>query len=188
MKTIIDKIYEDQDRFWFKSLSCEEKDISAEIDDKIQDEDYIVLKIDKYYASLNMKKTPPSPDCLIIVKCKENNLYDLYLVELKNIKSSAGFKVENIEAKFKTAVEDFMGKRFADIFLNKSYSINKFKIYFVTDAYKIKKTNHSITKESYLKRIATTKLEKVQNLRPLKFRNKVAAIDSRLPNPMIKYC
>ncbi|MBW1614958.1 MAG: hypothetical protein JRJ49_00175 [Deltaproteobacteria bacterium] len=185
---MIDKINEDQERFWFKSLLCKENGISAEIDDKIQDEDYIVLKIDKYYASLKMAETPPSPDCLIIVKCKKNNLYDLYLVELKNIKSPAGFKVNNIKAKFKTAVKDFMCERFKDILLNKSYSINKFKIYFVTDACRIKKYHPDITEEDYLKRIETTKLKRVQNLKPLKFRNKSAAIDSRLPNPMIKYC
>ncbi|MBW1616889.1 MAG: hypothetical protein JRJ49_10240 [Deltaproteobacteria bacterium] len=185
---MIDKIINNSELFYYIRDYCEETDVSAEIDEKISEEDYIVLKIDKYYASLNLEKTPPSPDCLIIVKCKENNLYDLYLVELKNIKSPKYFEVKNIEDKFKTAVEDFMSVKFADIFLNKSYKINKFRIYFVTDAYRIKKSNPEITEEDYRKQIKNTKLKLFEKLTPIGFRGKNTFIDPRLPNHKIKYC
>ena len=50
----------------------------------IADENFVDVSRD-IYNDLNLEFTPPSVDCLIILKCKGDS-YKLVLVELKNIK------------------------------------------------------------------------------------------------------
>jgi len=135
---MFEEILNNTELFALHRETCEENDIHVELSEKLTDDKYIILKIDAFYStSNNMPKPPPSPDCLIIVKCDSNECYDFYLVELKNIKSSSGFKIKNIRQKFTTVIDDFLGKRFAQIFLNPKYCINNFEMYFVSDPYKL---------------------------------------------------
>lgn len=185
---MLDEILSDEQLFAITRTSCNENEIFVEISNNISEDDFLVLKIDQYYNSLNIRTRHPSVDCLIIVRCQKNEGYDLYLVELKNIKRLKGFKTKNIEEKFKTALEDFMSDRFSHIFLNDNYRINKLRMYFISDPLGLKKKYPNITAEQYRRRFSGTKLDMLQSSRPVKFRNKITNIDPRLPNPMAKPC
>jgi len=171
------------------SDSCKENNIEANISNYLinkYQKAYLVLKTDKYYNSLSFKndeKTPPSTDCLILVKCNKQNCYDLYLIELKNINKPKRFEVENIKDKFKTVIDDFMESRFKDIFNNEKYC--KFNCYFITNPYGFKGTQ-----EEYDKKIKTKglKLDSFNSMKPLVFNKKVTMIKSILPNPIIESC
>jgi len=104
---------------------------------------------------------------------------------MKNIKSPKGFTVKNIYAKFETAIEDFMKKRYGYIFLNKSYKITKCKLFFISDAYKLKEKNY--TEEEINSFIKLTKIEFLQNMCPFKFRDFTLLIDYKLPNPELSW-
>ena len=185
---MFDEIYNDPLLFNLIRELCDENDICVEVSDQISNDDYLVLKIDQYYSSRNMHNPPPSVDCLIIVKCDENECFDIYLVELKNIKSTKGFEVKNIKEKFQTTIDDFMSERFSHIFLNEDYCINILRMYFVSDACRIKKNNPNITEDQYRKKILNTKLDMLQSIKPVRFRNRIAHINPILPNPLVMPC
>jgi hypothetical protein len=184
---MFDAILNDPDLFSLYRATCEENEVCIEFSEHLPEDKYIILKIDAYYNSLRMHNPPPSIDCLIIVQCDTNPCYDFYLVELKNIKSTKGFDINNIKDKFTTVVEDFLKTRFAHIFLNPEYCINEFKLYFVSDACRFKKLSH-FTDEQYRKKLLLTKYKQFSLLKPFKFKNKKAFIESLLPNPLIKEC
>jgi hypothetical protein len=125
-----------------------------------------------------MHNPPPSIDCLIIVKCDTNKCYDFYLVELKSIKSTKGFKIGNIQQKFATTIDKFLKDEFASILLNHDYCINNFKLYFVSDAYRLQLFPKN-TKEQYAKKLGTTKYASFLLQKPYEFRNKKTLIDPR---------
>ncbi len=185
---MFDTILQDTELFGLCRGKCQENDICIEFGDNLAEDAFLILKIDDYYTSSRMHNPPPSLDCLIIVECETNPCYDFYLVEMKNIKSPHGFQIKNIKDKFTTAIEDFLKKRFAYIFLNSDYCVNKFRLYFVSDACRIKKKFPDITHEGYRKKILGTKYEAFLSLKPFEFRGKKALIDPRLPNPMVKVC
>lgn len=155
---------------------CEENQICVSIDNSIPRTNYVVIKVDQHYNSLRLKNTPPSLDCLIAVKCRDND-YIIYLVELKNIKSQAGFKVDNIYQKFKTTIDDFMGSRFRNIFHNKKYNVKRLHLYFVTNPYRKRRL-----------REGTTKMDSLLSRKPFEFQGKLYVLKHKLPNPMIKNC
>ena len=157
---------------------CEENDISAGMAKDIPQTNYLVIKIDNYYNSLNLDKTPPSVDCLVTLKCRDDD-FMIYLIELKNIKSPCGFKVKNIYNKFKTTIDNFMGSRFRNIFLNERYTIRHLQLYFVTAAY---------GKSEKLWRKEGTKIDVLRSLKPLKFKGKRYQIKHKLPDPLINNC
>ena len=157
---------------------CEENEIFVSMADDIPQINYLVLKVDNYYNSLNLDKTPPSVDCLVTLKCRDSD-FVVYLIELKNIKSPGGFKVENIYNKFKTTIDNFMGSRFRNIFHNDRYTIKYLQLYFVTAAYR---------ESEKLWRKEGTKIDVLRSLKPFKFKGKRYQIKHKLPNPLINSC
>lgn len=107
----------------FIEQDCCENGICVEISSSIPDNELIIIKVDKFYASLNLELTPPSIDCLIVQKC-QGNYYKLTLVELKNITQGRHFDLENMTNKFKTALDDFIGRKFREIF-DRNFVIGK---------------------------------------------------------------
>jgi hypothetical protein len=165
----------------FITNKCEENEIFVSMAKDIPGTSFLVIKVDRYYNSLkigHLHKTPPSVDCLVLLKCRDNT-FIIYLVELKKVKSPAGFSVDNIYNKFKTTIENFMGSRFNNIFLNERYIVRRLQLYFVTSAYGEKRK--SWRKEG-------TKLDVLRSLKPFKFRGKRYQIVHKLPNPLIKNC
>lgn len=166
----------------FLTDECQENRCAAEIDETIEKEDIAIIKIDDYYNSLKLSKTPPSIDHLITVSREEGD-FNLFLVELKDIKSPRYFKVDNIKKKFRTTIDDFMSIKYKVIFLNEVYKINKIRLYFVTDPYDW--TNKDIPKEKLEKVRKGTKLDLVMQVKPFRFRGKLYQIKHELPNPLI---
>ncbi len=167
---MINKIKSDEILSQFIVDKCCENEICVSIDTCINEDSYIIIKVDDYYNSLNLAKTPASIDCLIINKCIENG-YGLTLIELKNITTSQSFCNDNMREKFETTMYDFIKNKFQKV-LDLDYK--KIKLYFVSN------------KEIY-KRDLGLKLETLMNIR-FKFNDKTLMIEPRMPTPTIKNC
>lgn len=74
------------------------------------------ISVDSFYNSLKQNPTPPSVDNLVVVKNRGENRFDIYIIELKDVRKMAGLDTKNIVAKFKTTVDDFMTAKFPEIF------------------------------------------------------------------------
>jgi len=120
---MFETILSNSDLFALCRATCEENEARIAFDDKLIEDNYIVLKIDAYYSSSRIHNPLPAIDCLIIVKCETNDCYDFYLVELRDIKSSKGFEIEKIKQKFATTINDFLNDKFKAIF--EAYCINE---------------------------------------------------------------
>jgi len=169
------------------SSYCNENGIEACLSaglDEHSDDKLIILKPDEYYSTKNMPKPPPAVDCIVLVKCDSNECYDIHLIELKNIKSQAGFDKKNIVQKFKTVIDEFLNNEFKDIFLNEKYC--NFNCYFVTNPYSCE----NMSQDEYDKKIHNEglKLDYFNSIKPFKFKDKYSLIQPILPNPMISEC
>jgi len=111
---MIETILQDSELSQLICEECAENDVSVTFDGTISKDDYIILKVDNYYNSLNIEKRPPAPDCLIVLKCK-NQGFALAVVELKNIHSAQSLTLDNLIAKFETCFDDFIANRFKAI-------------------------------------------------------------------------
>lgn len=172
---MIEKIIDNPVLQPFLSKTCCENNICITFATDVSPDDYIVIKVDEYYNSLPFSnqgddKTPPSPDCLIIRRCKEGG-FGLVIGELKNISSSKDFKTANLIAKFSTCFDDFMQNRFADLLFVDYKSI---KLYFVSNIDKYK-PNTSLS------------FEVLQEVK-FKYNGKNYMISPEMPQPTIKNC
>jgi hypothetical protein len=176
---MFDEIWQHTELFGLIRYECSENQISAELDQRLEEDKYIILKPDEYYNTIKFASPLPSVDCLIIVKCDSNQGYDFYLVELRNTKSPSGFDVENIISKFQTVIEDFLSNRFGNIFLNSIYVINNLYLFFISNPYRF----GNMTREEYDEIIKANafRFKTIQLLKPLKFKGKVALIQHKLP-------
>ena len=154
----------------FVHPKCEDEGICVDIDNRILSDNVVVIKVDDYYNSLNLFETPASPDCLIILKCK-NSGYAIYIVELKGIKSTKRFTVKNMDEKFSTCIYDFICKKFKDL-LDIDYK--RINLYFVSNI-KIYKRDAALSM-------------KILQSRRFKYRNKKYFIEPKMPIPAIKPC
>jgi len=150
--------------------TCCENEVCVTFDNEVSPDSYIILKVDKYYNSLNIEFRPASVDCLIIRECV-NTGYGITLVELKKIENSKGFTIDNIKEKFQTTLFDFIKTKFKNP-LDIDYS--DVKLFFVSN------------KEIY-KRDLGLKMEVLMNVR-FKYNGKNFMIIPRMPNPAIKNC
>lgn len=157
----------------FLSDECCENNICAEVEEGLSIEDYLVIKVDDYYNSLGLGDTPPSPDCLFVVRCDEDE-YALNIVELKKTGKTSSFKIDNLIGKFETCLSDFMSLKFGEYFDRDFKDIH---LFFVS---KIPLFPNSQAMKGRKMRILTR--------RPLEFREKVYFIDPRNPEPMITPC
>lgn len=107
---------------------------------------------------------------------------------IKKYRISEAFDLNNIIKKFETTIYDFLSNRFSYIF--DKYCINSLYLYFVSDAYRIKKSDPDITEEEYNKKmkIKGLKIESFLSIKPFGFKGKKAVINPLLPNPMINEC
>ncbi|MEX0904960.1 MAG: hypothetical protein WD604_12315 [Balneolaceae bacterium] len=172
---MIGTILEDNSLTPFLASTCSENGISANIINGIENVDYIILKPDQFYNSLGIYPTPPSTDCLIVIKCDDS--FKVVLVELKNINSPSHFNKNNIREKFRTVLNDFMSNKFRNIFYD-DYDI-ELSMYFVCDPYGSK--GGSTRTSSLLSEIFI-------NLRPLEFANKKYIIRAVNPDLTVAGC
>jgi len=126
--------------------ACEDEGMSVDMDASISADAYLIIKVDNFYNSLHAKDTPAAPDCLILQKCAGGG-YGVTLVELKNIKSSQNFEIENIIEKFRTCLEDFMSVKFGEYFFQ---DYQRILLYFVTKIGGTYKKDKGLTLESLI--------------------------------------
>lgn len=107
---------------------CEENEVCVAFDASISRENYVILNIDEHYRSIQLNR-PPTPDCLIVLKC-EDGMYSLFVIELKKAAKPRGFKVEKLVAKFETCLNDFVANEFSAIFDQK---FKRVKLFFVSN-------------------------------------------------------
>lgn len=150
--------------------TCCENGICVTFDKNISPNSYAIIKVDKFYNSLNIEKRPPSIDCLIIRECIDTG-YGMTLVELKNIQTGKGFDVDNLKDKFQTTLLDFIKTRFKNP-LDVYYS--DIKLYFISN-------------QEIYKRDLGLKMDVLINTK-LKFNDKTLMIHPRMPTPTIKNC
>ncbi|MDM8548897.1 hypothetical protein QUF72_02420 [Desulfobacterales bacterium HSG2] len=169
---MFDVIREDDDLWGLERGECEENDIGVKFDKNLTDNRYLILKIDAYYSSSRTHNPPPSVDCLIIVRCDIRDHYDFYLTELRDVKSPKGIRTREIENKFATAIERFLKKDFADIFLGENYYLNNSRLCLVTDAYVLQSFQKSSMREKcrfwrksvhYFRRSSGLKIRRLQS-------------------------
>ncbi len=171
---LLNNIKENQYLTDFIKDECSDERMCVEIDNKIAKNEYLVIKVDDYYNSLGLTHTPASPDCLIVIKCK-NSGYALAIVELKNINKAKRFDIENLTQKFTTCFNDFMSKRFKEYF---DQDFQRIQLFFVT------KVNIHPSNRDPLRGL---RLEALMNKR-FKFRKRNYMIRSYNPTPLIKAC
>lgn len=167
---MINLIKNDQELSGFIVDECTENDICVDMDNVIDKNDYVIIKVDDYYNSLNIPNRPPSPDCLIVQKCK-NGDYALIIVELKNIKNSKGFTVDNMCAKFDTCLTDFIPLRFSKYF---DLDYKSICLLFVSKI-EIYRRDHGLYMDALINK-------------RFSFRGKNLKIKPRMPIPKLKPC
>ncbi len=170
MSNNINRIKNDPILSHFICDNCSENDISVTFDQRINKEEYVIIKVDDYYNSLNRERPPPSPDCLIVLKCNDIE-YSLSIVELKAIKNSQGFTFDNMIGKFETCVYDFIEHKFSELLF---IDYKRIKLFFVSDI------------EIYRRDIGL-KMELLMNTR-IRYGNKSLMITPYKPTPTIKRC
>jgi hypothetical protein len=156
------------------------------IDAAMPPDSYIAIDVDKYYHFVNAYTTPATADILLAAqKLSQKDMFHIYIIEMKNIKSPRNFKVENIYAKFKTVIDDFMKNRYADIFMEQSFHVGRFRLLFITDAYKLKR--RGLTEKQIKSFLSETKIAVLQAMPLFKYRNFKAMIEYQLPNPLLEW-
>lgn len=154
---------------------CQENKIFVSI--SYEREKIIILNIEEYYrVHPDFKQTPNAPDCLIIQHC-ENEVYKIFVVELKNTKSAKSLgteKKQNIPKKFETCLKDFMETRFPNHFTNPNYQI-ELKLILVAGNINIDK-----------KQTKPVRLDFIDSFLPLQFNGLLYQVEKENPFPLIK--
>lgn len=183
---MIDTIINNPDLFAFTREECSENGVCVKICDKLQvgehldAEKIVILKPDDYFNSLGYRITPPSIDCLIVIK-REANEYDMYMVELRDTKTNKLACPLKLRPKFESTIELFLQDNFSNIFENPEFIIKKIKAYFVTDPF----NGDGLTDEQYRKKVEGTVLDNIALCKPLKFRGKAIMLEHKRPSPEI---
>lgn len=135
-----------------------------------------VLKIDDYYISLRMQKTPKSIDCLIVFEIAKE--YKIFLIELRESKNRVRLtritKPARINDKFSTTIDDFMCIRFREIFKSEKFPIKHFSLFIVSSLF------NSIADEYKKKGLKGLKCERYLN-KPFIFRGIISTILEATP-------
>ena len=168
----------------------EDEGISVEIDKRLREEQYGIIKVDDYYRGLHLTITPKAIDFLVAVDC-ECDSFVLYLLELKNVKNPKYLVISDIHEKFKITIEDFLSQRFAEIFLADQYKYKDIKLYLVSDAYGV--GGKYQTHEQYRKvmdkvnKRDSLKIDRSLGSKLYRFKNRIVKIDYDIPpNPVIR--
>lgn len=168
----------------------EDEGIVVGISEQISPGKIAIIKVDEYYAGLHIASPPKAVDFLVAVDC-ECGSFVMYLLELKNVHSPKFLIIKDIHEKFGNTIDDFLSKRFKQIFLNDKYKYKKILLYLVSDAYGLsgkyadfdeyKKVKEKINKRDSLK------TEMNLGTKLFRFRGKILQISFDIPpNPVIK--
>ena len=167
----------------------EDEGIEVGVDEKLTHSEYAGVKVDDYYNGLHDAMPPKAADYVVAVD-NSCDSYNLYILEMKNVKESKFLDIRAIQDKFSTTINDFLSIRFKDIFLSDKYKYKDICLYLVSDAYGVGGSFHSHEEyRKYLEKIDKKDSLKVDNnlgRKIYKFRNRFLTIQSeRPPNPVI---
>lgn len=181
---MINSIIQNEDLFSIVRTACEENGIGADIDQSLLSDDgfpldgkLIILKIDEYYNSQNIADRPKSIDFLVLVKCCDEVSYSLYLIELKNTADKSQLRPTGIIAKFATTVDDFINKKFKEIFEDGIYK--NIKLYLVSQ----KNSNPGSDRKN-----RSSQFDAFSTVKPFELLGRRVSIEPKLPNPKIEPC
>lgn len=170
---MFDNIRNSADLFGVECGSCSENNTAVQFENSLKigndlnENLVLILKPDNFYNSNRMANPPPSPDCLILVRCLEKKHYDLYLIELRDVKNSKNLKCVDIEKKFQTMIDQFFVD-YEDIFKQVIYGSIKF--YLVT-------SYPSGTGIDFEKKVKGCALDAYSSRKPFKFYNRPVQIE-----------
>lgn len=190
---MFDRIYADPDLFAIVRQHCRENDVGATVAAALLDfrgdldhERVIVLKLDSLYSSQNMHNPPPAPDYLVIVRCCDDS-YEGYIIELRDSGQTGAVRASQILPKFRTAVEDFLERRYRHLFFDGDDIVFKsLKLYLVTDPLGIR--SKGLSDAEYKTRIRGTTLDAYSTLKPVVVGKRALLIEPVLPDPTIEPC
>lgn len=190
---MFNEIYNNPELFAILRQQCRENDVGATVaaallnaDGDLDEKRVVVLKLDLLYSSQNMHNPPPAPDYLVIVRCCDDS-YEGYIIELRDTAQTSAVRSSKIVPKFKTAVEDFLGKRYRHLFFDGDDIIFKtLKLYLVTDPLGIRARGFSDAE--YKSRILGTTLDAYSSLPPVIVGRRALLIEPVFPDPTIESC
>lgn len=171
---LINSLNEDEILKKYIQPECEDEGICIDFEETIDRNTTLILKVDDYYNSLNLAETPASIDCLIVQFCREN-VYKVFLIELKNVERAQLINRKNLREKFDTTLYDFISNKFRDYFYNEAYDL---KVNLILCAGKLQND----------KSIKSYKLDFLLSLKPFRFNGKLIGINGLPPTPIIKSC
>ena len=183
---MLNKIYSKKELTAFLTRELLENKVGVIVDEAMPQDSYIAIDIDEYYHRMVPAPTPAIADLILVAqRLSYKDQYHIYIIEMKNISSPHYFTVKNIYEKFHTAVDDFIKKKYADIFLDEKYQVKKFRLFFVSDAYRLRQKG--FTKEQIRSYLLETKIMAFQSLPVFHYRNFNAIIEYQLPNPSLEW-
>ena len=108
---LIDDVRNNLEISSFLEQTCCENNIEVSVSSEVNSASICIIKVDKYYNSLNLSQTPPSVDCLILQHCILQNFF-FHIVELKSVDKSPRLDINNVIEKFHNTISDFISVRF----------------------------------------------------------------------------
>ena len=167
---MIDEIANSDDLKLYRVSKCEDNEVCVETHSDINDDEYIIIKLDDYYNGLHEDPTPPSVDCLIVQRCQQG--FKVYLIELKNVKRAKSINRANLIEKYRTALFDFLSGRYQSIF--NGYDFHP----------ELMLCAGHVSGDT----INSFNLDFLLGLPLIKFRGKLCGINGRPPHPIINPC
>ncbi|MBW1650579.1 MAG: hypothetical protein JRJ44_07900 [Deltaproteobacteria bacterium] len=149
-------------------------------DKSINLENILIIKVD-YFLQKKIHPNPKAPDCLIIQRCAENE-FDIYVVELKDVKRPRKINKKDVREKFTNCYELFIKKEFKEYFYSDKIKIRNIKLWLVADPHNIREYPQ---REHYNK---VTEFDMLLEQVTIKYFNKSIRIKRYHQNPTIKDC
>jgi len=183
---MLDKIKTNEQLIQFLTSDLLENEIGVIINEDMPQDSYVAIDIDEYYHHIGLKTIPAIADILLVAqRLSQKEQHHIYIVEMKNIRKPQHFNVKNIYEKFHTAIEDFMKAKYADIFMDDNYKVERFKLFFVSDVFRLK--NRGWSEDQIRSFLSETKIMAFQSMSFLQYRNFKAIIEYQLPNPLLEW-
>lgn len=147
---------------------------------------YLAIDIDHFYHHIGLQQVPEIADILLASqRLSASDEFHIYIIEMKNICSPKNFTVSNIYNKFHTAIEDFMKNKYSDVFMDANINITKFRLLFITDAYKLKQKG--LSENQIRSFLSETKIAALQAMPLFCYRDFKVHVEYELPNPLLSW-
>lgn len=169
--------------------TIEDSGITVHVDPMLRDEDYVAIKVDDYYAGLNLQRAPKAVDFIVIVDC-QCDWFSMYMLELKNVNGPDRLNIADIQEKFANTINLFLNDSFTEIFNNDRFKYKGIRLYLVSDAYGAVGSYGShaefLAFREKINKRDTLKVDMRLSSKLYRFRGKIVRIEYDIPpNPVI---